>query len=912
MKEMYLIRWSSVLCGLCTATALAGLIVVEGEDAASSRVTPHPWWYDKVLTNELSGGAWLSHFSKDSTGEVTYRVEIDRPADYAVWLRANPTGVLSWQLDSGAWQAVNFKTATDRRNIAQDGKIDLRFIAWTQLGSFALSSGTHTIAFRMHSPHENHGAIDQLVLAREPFVPHGKAGAGVKRGIVRVFSSNDSWAFDPPEDTFQTNAVFDLRLLNEAYAGEHGFITLTPDGMGFARGDGQPIRFWSAVDDAYRTTPEQMDQHCRFIAKLGVNMVRIHASICDATEGASVTDVNEKVLDGIFRFVAACKTNGIYLTISPYWAHVTAPKSWGITGYAGKQPWGLLFFNKKLQNAYKAWVRELYTRTNQYTGVPLKDEPAVAIIQVKNEDSLLFWTFPRIEEPQMKILRRKYAKWLLRKYGSWEKIKTAWGDATDPKDHAARGEAGFLNVWELTSEAPPARGGRAQRRIDQTEFLASIQRAFYTDIARYYRETLGCKQLINAMNWKSADPIALDDIERWTYTANEVIAVNRYAGALHIGDNNGYRVDPGHFYQNRPVVKYPATLPSALKQVTGHPFIITESCWVFPEAYQSEAPMLIAAHMSLSGVDSLYWFALGETTWLRDPRRLFWPVRTSYALMKWSGDVPQQIGMFPANALAYRLGYIAAAPAPVVYEERSLENMWRRTIPIISEEAKYDPNRDEGAFAKESHIKQEVDPLAFWVGPVHVKYGGNETNSFVAPDLAQYIDRAGQKVRSVTGELALDYGTGVFTVNAPKYQGVAGFLLAGGGRYALRDVTIESSNEYAAISVVALDNQPLDVSKKILVQVGTVVRPSGWTTEEKHVTVAGQQLVMEEILDTGTPPWRIMNTRATITMKNAGLTRATLLDIGGYPARPVEVARDEQAGTLTVRLPLTTMYLVLE
>lgn len=912
MQSTVIIRLTLSLVSVSAATVLAGLIVIEGEDAVSARVTRHPWWYDKVLTNELSGGAWISHFSKDSTGEVTFSVAIDSPAEYTLWLRANPTGVLSWQLNDGAWQLIDFESAADRRNIAEDGKIDLRFIAWINLGTLALSSGTHTIAFRMLSPNEHHGAIDQLVLASEPFVPHGPVPAGAPRGTVRVFSSNDSWAFDPQDDTFQTNAVFDLRCLNEAYAGQHGFITLTPDGMGFARGDGQPMRFWSAVDDAYRTTPEQMEQHCRFIAKLGVNMVRIHAGIYNATEGARITDVNEKELDGIFRFVAACKTNGIYLTISPYWAHVTAPKSWGIEGYAGKQPWGLLFFNKKLQQAYKTWVRELYTRTNQYTGMPLKDEPAVAIIQVKNEDSLLFWTFSRIEEPQMKILRRQYGKWLVRKYGSWEKIKAAWGTASDTKDNPARGEAGFLNLWELTSAAPPAGGGRAQRRADQTEFLAWIQHSFYADIARYYRDTLGCKQLINAMNWKSADPIALDDVERWTYTANDVIAVNRYTGAMHLGEHNGYRVDPGHFYQNRPVVKHPTTLPSTLKQVVGHPFIITESAWVFPEACQTEGPMLSAAHMSLTGVDSLYWFALGETTWLRDPRRLFWPVRSSYALVKWSGSVPQQIGMFPANALAYRLGYIAAAPAPVVYEERSLENMWRRTLPIISEEAKYDPNRDEGAFAKESHIKQEVDPLAFWVGPVHVKYGGSETNSYVMPDLTNYIDRAGQKVRSVTGELELDYGKGIFTVNAPKYQGAAGFLLAGGGRYELHDVTIETSNDYAAISVVALDNEPLNVSRKILVQVGTVVRPGGWTTEEKYVTVDGQRLLMEEILDTGKPPWRVMNTRATITVKNPSLTAATLLDVNGYPVRPVAVERNEEAGTLSVRLPLTTMYLVLE
>ncbi|MCX7846979.1 MAG: hypothetical protein N2595_02965 [bacterium] len=890
----------------------AELIVIEGEDAPHARVVRHPWWYDKVRTNELSGGAWLSHFAEHATGEVAYSVVIPSSGTYSLWLRANPTGVLSWQWQHGPWKSVDWTQAVDRRNIAEDDKIDLRFIAWVRLASLHLSTGTFSLAFRMHSPAQHHGAIDQLVFTSEPFVPYGPFSVNSPRGRLEVFRSEDSWAFDPLDDPCDTNAVFDLRTLNETYAGQHGFIRLSEDGMSFVRGDGQPIRFWSVVDDNWRAAPDAMLHHCRFIAKRGVNMVRIHATICDAREGAAVTNVDEKALDSIFRFVAACKTNGIYLTISPYWAYVTAPRSWGISGYAQKQPWGILFFNKRLQDGYKVWVRELYTRVNPYTGLALKDDPAVAIIQIKNEDSLLFWTFANIQEPQLKLLRRRYARWLLRKYGSWQKLQAAWGALAQPLDSPARGEVDFLNLWELTAGAPPATSGRLQRQADQTEFLARVQYDFYADMVRYYRHTLGCRQLINAMNWKSADAILLDDAERWSYSATDIIAVNRYTGAIHIGKNNGYRVDPGHFYQNRPVVKYPATLPTALKQVVGHPFVITESAWVFPEEYQTEGPMLIAAHMALTGVDSLYWFALSETTWLRDPRRLFWPVRTSYALDKWSGSVPQQLGMFPANALAFRRGDIAAASAPVVYEERALENLWRRTVPIIAEEAKFDPNRDPGAFATHSPIKQDVDPLAFWVGPVYVKYGGCESNSYVAPALASCIDRTHQRVRSITGELMLDYATGVFTVNAPKYQGVAGFLLAGGGKYHLRDVTIESSNAYAAIALVALDDAPLNTSHKILVQIGTVVRPGNWTTEEKRVTVENQRLLMKEILDTGKPPWRVQNTRVRLTVKNPSLRSATLLDVNGYRTRPIPAHHDETNGTLHVQLPLATMYAVLE
>ncbi len=36
-------------------------------------------------------------------------------------------------------------------------------------------------------------------------------------------------------------------------------------------------------------------------------------------------------------------------------------------------------------------MKALCTRTNPYTGIKLADEPAVAVIQLQNEDSLLWW-----------------------------------------------------------------------------------------------------------------------------------------------------------------------------------------------------------------------------------------------------------------------------------------------------------------------------------------------------------------------------------------------------------------------------------------------------------------------------------------------------------------------------------------
>jgi hypothetical protein len=164
-------------------------------------------------------------------------------------------------------------------------------------------------------------------------------------------------------------------------------------------------------------------------------------------------------------------------------------------------------------------------------------------------------------------------------------------------------------------------------------------------------------------------------------------------------------------------------------------------------------------------------------------------------------------------------------------------------------------------------------------------------------------------VRSITGQIVLDYKEGVCTVNAPRCQGAAGFLKAGGGSYSLADVSITSTNEYAAVSVVPMDGEPLARSHEVLVQVGTVVRPTGWRVGPATLKANGQDIAAYRIIATGKPPLRVANTEVTLTIADPDLSKATLLDPSGYAAGDVPVTA--RGGRLTVALPPQTMYLVL-
>ena len=52
-----------LICVLCLVSlpAFAATLWREGEDATVDKMNRHPWWYDKVKTDQLSGGKWISN-----------------------------------------------------------------------------------------------------------------------------------------------------------------------------------------------------------------------------------------------------------------------------------------------------------------------------------------------------------------------------------------------------------------------------------------------------------------------------------------------------------------------------------------------------------------------------------------------------------------------------------------------------------------------------------------------------------------------------------------------------------------------------------------------------------------------------------------------------------------------------------
>ncbi|WP_372721506.1 hypothetical protein [Novipirellula sp.] len=877
-----------VVMTLAVTTPLhSQMIWIEGEDAVESTMQGHNW-YDSVKTAELSGNDWLSHFADGDMPVARFEFDVSVAGPHELWLRANPiASAISVRVNGDAWTKVALQKHEQSVNIASDGKPDLRFVAWIKADSVSLLDGKNTLEVRFESKNNRHGGLDCVVLSRAPFLPQGKLKPGEKTGLA----DPGTWAFEPARDAFSPDSLLDLSGMNEKPAGAKGRVARSSDGESFVDGGGEPLRFWAVNTSVqHRDDIEAVREHARWLAKRGVNMVRHHGHLAPQ-RGAKLDDANTEDIEAAWRLVAAMKENGIYVTLSPYWAISVKPDpAWGLKDAEGDNLTGLLFFDAKLQAAYKQWLKQLLTPPNPHTGIPLAQDPALAIFQIQNEDSLLFWTENAIQGEQRVELGRQFAVWLNAKHGSLDNAVRVWGgNARCNGDDFANGVVMPHQIWQLTQNH---NGAMAKRLADQMAFYTERMRDFNLSIAKFLKQEIGYEGLINAGNWRTADQAKLLDAERYAYTANDVIGVNRYyTGGNHTNptDNHraGYLISRGDLFDGTSALLQPWAFPLALRQVSGHPMIVSESAWVPPLRYQTEGPFLVAAYGAMTGVDIFYWFATDQIG--------FGP-----PMEKWQLSTPAQIGMFPAAAMMFRQGYIRQGK-PALLESRNLSDVFNRKPPLLPEEAGFDPNRDSRTQAVKAEAARQgtITPLAYLAGPVEVAFDSGETR---LADITSLIDTENQTVRSITGELNWNYGDGFCTLNSLKAQGAAGNLAAA-GTISLDTLTLRCDNDYAAVLAVSMDGANLSESKQVLLQVGTVARPHGWKTEP------AQDGKSQRIVDLGSSPWNIENASAEVVLSNSVLRQATSLDANGIAIVDLPVLKNVDG--LSLKLPPNALYILL-
>ena len=168
-------------------------------------------------------------------------------------------------------------------------------------------------------------------------------------------------------------------------------------------------------------------------------MVRLHRQLSPDPKtqpGAKLEDINLAERDAIWRTVAAMRKEGVYTTLSPYWAGAMAEApEWG---RADQAAWGLLFFDARCRPPTSRGCASCSYRPNPYTGVALARDPSLAIIQIQNEDSLLFWTVDTLRARRATSSKRGSARsWPRSTARSTDAVQTWTGERIEAGPSAA-------------------------------------------------------------------------------------------------------------------------------------------------------------------------------------------------------------------------------------------------------------------------------------------------------------------------------------------------------------------------------------------------------------------------------------------------------------------------------------------
>jgi hypothetical protein len=144
-----------------------------------------------------------------------------------------------------------------------------------------------------------------------------------------------------------------------------------------------------------------------------------------------------------------------------------------------------------MQSGYKSWLKQMFDTENPHTGLRLADDPSLAIIELQNEDSLLFWTAQGIKGQQLRNLEKLYGDFLIKKVRLARQSQRSLGTSgTGEFSERRRGRLRSRSRRLLYHLGIHAASDRLQSQAfgDQLQFLGETMRDFNAEMVRYLRK----------------------------------------------------------------------------------------------------------------------------------------------------------------------------------------------------------------------------------------------------------------------------------------------------------------------------------------------------------------------------------------------------------------------------------------
>jgi hypothetical protein len=687
----------------------------------------------------------------------------------------------------------------------------------------------------------------------------------------------------------------DVSFLLDAPAGKHGFLTAREGHFYFA--DGTRGRFWGTnlTGNACYPTHEQAEKIARRLAKFGCNIARIHIhdtsgtmadetgkfeGIFDVSQGNTLTIAPSR-LDRLDYLVAQLKKNGIYINMDLLTYRRfkegdgvrDADQFYRIGGAAIAT-----LYDERLIELQKQYATAILTHLNPYTGTRYVDEPALALVEMTNENGLFqlgSWTSHTPPPSYVLDLKARWNRWLLARYGERAKLAADWTNAAGESGLGAAEDpaAGTVELpTTVVSPGGPERPYRGNlgpaRTSDGALFYYEVETAFYSGMREHLR-ALGLRVPVCGTNMPMS-PAHL-----------------RAVATLDFTDQHYYWDHPSMFHpvtiRNRASLLENPLQPStwqrdaiptlAAAKVAGKPFFCTEWGFPFPNQYRAEGPLLLAAYACLQDWDGLTATHYNDQA-VRLPEGA---IRGPFVIY----NDPLTFGQFPAAALLFHRRDVAAARRLIqvgysrtdAFNCQSWNSLPSRFLPYVSRVESYlfaDAAGNRYGGSADVVVSSGLSGSGDYTGaPRSIVYANTpwcdlrnrtrgtlealDASAFYARfqakaaawGLAELQQEAG-RLRSDNGQVGLDYQRHLLRLDTPRTQGAVGFL--GGAKVELQDVVIECQTGFAAVTVSALDDASVGASRRCLLTALARAENSGqlWNDSQTKLLDPGQAPILLE------------------------------------------------------------------